>query len=166
MLGFKLIHDGERDPGQNDWNFVDNIFTCIFHQFITKQLPEPMLTSWQLDPQKKKLQSNLNHNRIFFFHKNAFENVVCKLWAILFRLQCVQSLWDSPQMRIRKDLCRKHLQQSYSCTHNTCTVRCCYNAVNFLTNIHKRHPIAHPLGRGMGWLLWIQHLIDILPQFL
>ena len=46
------------------------------------------------------------------------------------------------------------------------TVRCCYNAVNFLTNINKRHPIAHPLGRAMGCLLWIRHLIDILPQFL
>ena len=45
-------------------------------------------------------------------------------------------------------------------------MRCRYNAVNFLTNIHKRHPIARPLGRGMGCLLWIQHLIDILPQFL
>ena len=31
------------------------------------------------------------------------------------------------------------------------TVRCCYNAVNFLTNIHKRQLIACPLG--MGWLL-------------
>ena len=44
--------------------------------------------------------------------------------------------------------------------HNT--VRCRYNAVNCLTNIHERHPIARPLGRGMGYLLWIQHLIDIL----
>ena len=33
------------------------------------------------------------------------------------------------------------------------TVRCRYNAVNFLTNIHKRHPIARPLGRGMGCIL-------------
>ena len=46
------------------------------------------------------------------------------------------------------------------------TVRCRYNAVNFLTNIHKRHPIARPLGRGMGCLLWIQRLIHILLQFL
>ena len=46
------------------------------------------------------------------------------------------------------------------------TVRCRYNAVNFRTNIHKRHPIAHPSGWGMGCLLWIQHLIDMLPQFL
>ena len=42
---------------------------------------------------------------------------------------------------------------------------CRYSAVNFLTNIHKRHPIARPLGRGMGCLLWIQHLIDIMPLF-
>ena len=40
------------------------------------------------------------------------------------------------------------------------------NAVNFLTNIHKRHLIAHLLGRGMQCLLWIQHLIDILSQIL
>ena len=46
------------------------------------------------------------------------------------------------------------------------TVRCRYNAVNFLTNTHKRHPIARPLGRGMGCILWIQHLINILPRFL
>ena len=37
---------------------------------------------------------------------------------------------------------------------------------NFLTNTHKRHPIAHPLWRGIGCLLWIQNLIHILPQFL
>ena len=46
------------------------------------------------------------------------------------------------------------------------TVRCRYNAVNFITNVHKRHPMARPLGRGMGCLLWIQHLIDIMSQFL
>ena len=30
----------------------------------------------------------------------------------------------------------------------------------------KRHPIAHRLWRGMGCLLWVHHLIDMLPQFL
>ena len=39
-----------------------------------------------------------------------------------------------------------------------------YNAVNFLTNIHKRHPIAHPIWRGTGCNLWIQPLINIVPQ--
>ena len=46
------------------------------------------------------------------------------------------------------------------------TVLCRYNAVYFLTNIHERHPIVLPLRRGMGYLLWIQHLIDILIKFL
>ena len=43
------------------------------------------------------------------------------------------------------------------------TLRCRYNAVNFRQNIH---PIAGPSGRGVGCLLWVQPLIDILPQFL
>ena len=42
------------------------------------------------------------------------------------------------------------------------TVRCRYNAVNFVTNMHDRHLIARSLGRGMGRLLWIQHLLDIM----
>ena len=33
------------------------------------------------------------------------------------------------------------------------TVRYPYNAIDLLTTIHKRHPIAHPLGRGMGSLV-------------
>ena len=41
-----------------------------------------------------------------------------------------------------------------------------YNVINSLTNIHKRHPIARPLGRGMGCLLWACHLLDILLKFL
>ena len=44
-------------------------------------------------------------------------------------------------------------------------VWCRYYVVSILTNIHKRHPIAHLLGRGMVCLLWIQGLTDILPQF-
>ena len=42
----------------------------------------------------------------------------------------------------------------------------CKNVVNFLQNINKRHPIARTQGRGMGCLLWVQSLIDILPYFL
>ena len=39
----------------------------------------------------------------------------------------------------------------------TNTVRCRYNSVIFLTNIHKRHPIARPLGV----FLWIQGAVSI-----
>ena len=46
------------------------------------------------------------------------------------------------------------------------TVRCRYNAVNFLQIPHRRNPIASPSGRGMGYLLWVQPLIYILPHFL
>ena len=46
------------------------------------------------------------------------------------------------------------------------TVRCRFNAVNYIKRIHKRRPIARPLGRRMGCFLCIQPLIDILPQFL
>ena len=49
---------------------------------------------------------------------------------------------------------------------NADAVRCRYNAVDFITNIHKRHPMARPLGRGMGCPLWIQHPIDNISQFL
>ena len=46
------------------------------------------------------------------------------------------------------------------------TVRCHYDEVNFLTNIHKQHPIARPSGCGTGCLLCIQHLVVSLPRFL
>ena len=46
------------------------------------------------------------------------------------------------------------------------TMQCHYNTVNFSTNIHKRHLIAHPLGQGMWCLLWIQHLFVSLSHFL
>ena len=46
------------------------------------------------------------------------------------------------------------------------TVRCRYNAVNFLQNPHTRHPIAHPWGWGMRCRLCAQTLIHILLQSL
>ena len=46
--------------------------------------------------------------------------------------------------------------------HKVNRVRCRYTAVTLLTNNQKRHSN----GRGMGCLLWIQHLVDILLQFL
>ena len=46
------------------------------------------------------------------------------------------------------------------------TVQCRYNAVSFLRIPYKRHPIICWLGWGMGCLLWVQILIDILLQSL
>ena len=33
---------------------------------------------------------------------------------------------------------------------------CRYDLINFLQNIHERHPIARPSGQDMGCLLWVQ----------
>ena len=52
----------------------------------------------------------------------------------------------------------------YSLAMPLIIVWCHYNAVNFLTNIHKRHTIARLLGRAMVCLLWVQPMIDILPH--
>ena len=38
-------------------------------------------------------------------------------------------------------------------SENKHTVRCHYNAINFVTDIHKRYPISRLLGWGMGCLL-------------
>ena len=42
------------------------------------------------------------------------------------------------------------------------TVRCCYNAVNFLPNPYNKQPIACTWWRDMGCLLWLQYLIYVL----
>ena len=47
---------------------------------------------------------------------------------------------------------------------NLNTVRAVITRSIVFKNIHKRHLMARPLVRGMGCRLWIQHLIDILPQ--
>ena len=44
------------------------------------------------------------------------------------------------------------------------TGRCRYSTVNFLQNIHKRHPTARPSGRGMGCIFWVQPLIDTVSR--
>ena len=46
------------------------------------------------------------------------------------------------------------------------TVLCRYNAVKFLPNSPKIHPLARPLGRGMGCILWVRTVIFTLPQSL
>ena len=61
------------------------------------------------------------------------------------------------------------------CIDDMCyTVRCRYGAVIFLTNIHNRHHITRPLGRGIGclfasmmsWFFKQQIVIDICTIFI
>ena len=68
----------------------------------------------------------------------------------------------SPEPELCTIFCVRNL---HSCTL-LYTVRCRYNAVNFLQNPPKRHPIGHPLGRCMGCILWVQTLTYILSKSL
>ena len=59
---------------------------------------------------------------------------------------------------IHKSPLKQHIVRAIRATNHymkhldlTHIVQCRHNAVNFFsTNIHKRHPIARPSGRGMG----------------
>ena len=46
------------------------------------------------------------------------------------------------------------------------TMQCRYNAVYFLQNPLKIHPIVRPLGRGLGCILWVQTVIYFRHQSL
>ena len=49
-------------------------------------------------------------------------------------------------------------QHGLQCNCQPCTVRCRYNAVNFLKTSHKRHTIIRPLGQDIVFF-YIQSLI-------
>ena len=60
--------------------------------------------------------------------------------------------------------CRATFYRWLSLTH--CSVRARYIAVIFLRITHEKHPIARPLGRGMGCDLQVQSLTEVLPLLL
>ena len=98
-----------------------------------------------------KLQWNFSQNTKLFIHENAYKNVVCKMAAILFRLQCVNT--ESVDVQMSRGARPPHNSR---CSYYTCqiffhkflvlpaswyhTVRCRYNTVDFLKNINERHP--------------------------
>ena len=65
---------------------LDQVMACCL--FGAKPLPEPSLTSCQLDPKEQTPRWNFNRNSSFFIKEKAFETMVCKLAVILFRPQC------------------------------------------------------------------------------
>ena len=81
-------------------------------------------------------------------------NLESALYSIM--LQTVASLQQYRQCKVtQENICYKITSSDFNSVHLSNrvfhakwvnTVWCCYNVFNFLTNIHKRHPIAHPLG--------------------
>ena len=101
-----------------------------------------------------------------FMADNRF-NTFCwkKISLCQFQLQWILIL--EVQLTIRQHWFSQWLGTTQPISHHvnqSVTVWCHYNTINCLQNPHKIHPIARPLGRDMGCILWLQILIDILPQ--
>ena len=120
---------------------------------------------------------SLNINKLVvtdYSHKSVaviFSHVVCGWFFGI-------TLWRKFWARQYKYICQKNnqVQILWSNVYHTTSIKemiphmywpnldkdkysgCRYNAINFLQNIHKRHPIARPIGPGMGCLLWVQPL--------
>ena len=70
------------------WSALVQVMACRL--FDTKSLPEPMLTSSQLDLGNTLQIWNSNRNTKLFMHENAVETVVCEMAAILSRWRWVK----------------------------------------------------------------------------
>ena len=56
------------------------------HLFGAKPLPEPMLTYCEMYPKKQtSVKCESKYKTFLFIHENEFENIVCKILAILSR---------------------------------------------------------------------------------
>ena len=80
-------------------------------------------------------------------------------WDIFMLLVCI-NLWSLSATSLFVKCIHLHSIIPHWCGIPTHTVRCRYNAVTFLTNIHKRHPIARPSGQGMGWVSYVDPVSD------
>ena len=61
------------------------------HLFCTKRLSEPMMTYCQLDPKEHISMKYFSKFKIFH-PRNAFENIICGMAALLSWPQCVNTL--------------------------------------------------------------------------
>ena len=92
-------------------------------------------------------------------------------WLVICKQACISHVSFQNGLHYTvKEPFEGNFTQLFRCFHwvycTIYTVLCQYSAAKFLPNIHKRHPIAHPLGRVMECLFGVQTLIDFLPPFL
>ena len=82
-------------------------------------------------------------------------DVVTKWWD---QFVCAPSQWEMTL--------QCNIVSLAGCTHKMISVRCYYNAVNFLENPHNTHPIASLWGWDMGCHLWPETVIQAMPELL
>ena len=104
--------------------------------------------------------------RVMFFscflcvHRSILHgNLQCSLWLTDLWISC----WtDATIPASEKFIDLRRLVEMYRIWNwYINTVQCCYNRVNFLTNIHKKHPIARPLG-FCGSRIWYSASISVI----
>ena len=72
------------------WTGSALVQVMVWRLFRAKPLPESMLSCCQFFTLRDKFQWNWNQKYTIFFHKNAFENIVCEMAVILFRRKWVE----------------------------------------------------------------------------
>ena len=76
-------------------NWVIMVKVMLCRLFGAKPLPEPVLTYSQLSPYRNKLQWYLYQYLNIFIEENAFDNVLCKISAILYQHHRVNGVSQS-----------------------------------------------------------------------
>ena len=109
-----------------------------------------------------KHRTDIISNNISVCHRGRIQCHYATVWFI--RTPCIKfrymiSLYEFTVFLIATII---HYFRNRYLNRITNTVRCRYNAVNFLQNYHNRHRTARPWGRGMGCLLWVWILIYVL----
>ena len=112
---------------QNGSHCADYIFKCTFSE---KWISSEIVFQWV------QLTIHLHWFRLWF---GTVEYSVFSTAISDARLDCIRSFAGTVMATI--DICN--------------TVRCRYNAVNFLTNIHKRRPIRRGMGVFCGPNIWL-----------
>ena len=157
-------------PRENGRHFADDIFKCIFAnkslwipikislKFVPKgpinNIPALVQTMAWRRPGDKPLSEPM------MVRLSMHICVTRPQWVKATVCVCVKGMVFANELISKVLMFSAYNDVSISESNNTnisiisYTVRCRYNAVNFLPNPHNRHPIARPWGRGMGYLLY------------
>ena len=111
------------------WPSMIQIMAC--HLFGTKSLSEPILAYFKFHTSRNIFLWNLNWNKTISIEWNEFENVVCKMVAILSLPQYVN--FHDKMISTVVSVGRKYLEWKYYSTNSSFLLK--YQHINGQTNI-------------------------------